>query len=448
MISISKSTNIIQELLPQVFDIQDDFTNLNEYDLAFRLNQLNMTLVASYLEKLDDSFANSSNRLENYYIKQKRKRTIVTTIGPITFSRRQYLHRKTGDYFYYVDSLFDLVSYQRISNTLKFEILKMITDRSYSKTATHFGVSKQTVFNTIYSLKNIIFSPPDFIQKRTLHHLYIQADECYVSLQTHKHPDKKSNKIRIEEVTIHEGIVPVCKGRNKLVNRTLFTRNSNESTSMFYQRIKAWIQRNYHYESLYLYGDGASWITHCAKQLNATFILDLYHTKQAINRLSRDKSIRKFATEFLIKNKFSAFESLYSALIDMNYPLTKQAHQSFDYLVKHWMHIQLNFSLPQSVGCSQEGINFHYFASRLTTFPRGWSEHNVRTVAGLLTLIHNHNALKSLHELLIPTSISLETVIKDSRLGESIPYVVIESLSDNHQFHKQGYLHLNHFRLN
>ena len=361
--------------------------------------------------------------------------------------RRQYQDKRTKQYFYYIDSLFELRAYQRISNTLKLEILKMVTERSYYKTANHFGISKQAIFNIISALTSSVFSPLHFIKKRALTYLYVQADECYVSLQTHKHTDKKSNKMRLEEVTIHEGILPVCKGRNKLVNRTLFTRNINETPVTFYQRIKAWITTNYEYDHLYLYGDGATWITNCAKHLDATFILDLYHTKQAINRLSSDTSVRKAANTFVHTNRLQSFMSLYQSLQVLNYPLTKQSLQSYDYLVKHWDDIQFNFSLPKSIGCSQEGINFHYFASRITTTPKGWSEKNVRVIAGLLTLVHNHNTRQNLKNIFLPSDNTLLTKIKETDLGPDIPYTVIETLSDQHQFYKQGYLHLNHFRL-
>jgi|GEM_PF-1644022 len=455
MFSITNTHKTIQDIssllfknnFEQAVNNATDGNLLNEYKLHGQLDDLNKLLISTYIENLDLIFANSQYRKDTYYIKQIRTRTLVTTLGAITFKRRQYRHRETNEYFYYIDSLFELAAYQRLSNTLKFEVLKMVTQTSYSKTSSTFGISKHAVFSLVSSLQSVMFNPPSFKDKRNLSYLYVQVDECYASLQHHKTPDKKSNKFRIEEITIHEGILPVSKGLNKLLNRTLFTRNHKESSTKFYQRVYSWIQANYSYDHLYLYGDGASWITNCAKVLNATFILDLYHTKQAINRLSRDKTIRSFATELVITDKKDAFIHLYAGLKQMNYPLTKSSLISYDYLIKHWNHIQLNFSLPNSVGCSQEGINFHYFASRLTTFPRGWSEKNLRTIAGLLTLVHNHNSLHHLHELLHPTIHSLEIISKLNDLGPSLGYVVIESLSENHQFFRQGYCHLPHFQL-
>jgi Uncharacterised protein family (UPF0236). len=456
MLSIPNTHKTIQDISTLLFkdnlnhaqNNASDCNLLNEYKLHGQLDDLNKMLIATYIEKLDMAFANSQYRKDTYYIKQIRTRTLVTTLGVITFKRRQYRHRETNAFFYYIDSLFELSAYQRLSNTLKFEVLKTVTQTSYAKTALSFGISKQAVFRLVTSLQSVMFNPPSFKEKRQLSHLYVQVDECYASLQQHKTPGKKSNKCRVEEITIHEGLLPLSKGRNKLINRTLFTRNYKESSKKFYQRVRAWIQANYTYEHLYLYGDGATWITNCASALNATFILDLYHTMQAINRLSRDKSIRTFATEFVVTNKKEAFIRLYEGLQQMQYPLTKSSLSSYEYLIKHWEHIQLNYTLPKSVGCSQEGINFHYFAARLTTFPRGWSEKNLRTMAGLLTLVHNHKSLHHIKVLLEPTIHSLENIAKQNDLGPVLAYTVIETLSEKHQFYRQGYCHLPHFQLN
>lgn len=69
--------------------------------------------------------------------------------------------------------------------------------------------------------------------------------------------------------------------------------------------------------------------------------------------------------------------------------VTKNRTKHLTYLINNWQAIQRNYSLRKQVGCSQEGINYHYFAKRLTTIPKGFCEPNLRVITQLITLFHN-----------------------------------------------------------
>ncbi len=57
--------------------------------------------------------------------------------------------------------------------------------------------------------------------------------------------------------------------------------------------------------------------------------------------------------------------------------------------MNHWNTIQHNFTKNKSIGCSQEGINSHYYASRLTSRPKGFHEASARVIAELVNIKHN-----------------------------------------------------------
>ena len=72
---------------------------------------------------------------------------------------------------------------------------------------------------------------------------------------------------------MHEGLERVCKGRNRLINKTLYSRAHNESLDEFIQRVNLHILDSYEYKNIYLYGDGAPWIKSAADGIGAIYIV-------------------------------------------------------------------------------------------------------------------------------------------------------------------------------
>lgn len=357
----------------------------NEEHFHNDFSQLELTTYAKYFEMIDDQFASSEYRISNYTIKQKRTRTIMTTIGSITFTRRQYIHRNTNEYYYHVDKLLEMIPYQRLSNNLKLEILRAIPSDSYQTVANRYNISKNAVYQLICSFRGKLITTPECTNKINTDILYIQADECYVAVQR-KAKKKKSNKVRVEQVTIHTGLKPVCKGRNTLQNRMLLTRAESETLVDFGKRVYDTINEFYTYNSSYLYGDGAQWIKTLSTNLNATFILDLFHTYQSVNTLTRNKKHRDFLRECVRDDRLDEICEWSNTHLNVTVNRTK----NLQYLINNWDSIQRNYKLRDQVGCSQEGINYHYFAKRLTTLPKGFSESNLRVITQLITLYHNN----------------------------------------------------------
>ena len=91
----------------------------------------------------------------------------------------------------------------------------------------------------------------------------------------------------------------------------------------------------------------------------------------------------------LLWNKLH-FEIFKEYELDKSNP-SKLRNNSYKYLINHWDSIQLNFTKEKSVGCSQEGINSHYYASRLTTRPKGFHEASARVIAQLVNIRQNND---------------------------------------------------------
>ena len=388
MINIPHYNDFINSYANYFFDIHNSSTSLVAENLVTLIsNSISIAAYTKYLEKLDYQFFNSQQRKLSFNVKHIRSRSIDTTFGTITFKRRVYQHKVTKKYFYYIDDIIlNLAAYQRLSNELITNIFNDVTTDSYQTIASKFSLSKSTIYNLIKKFNNFVI---DLARpKIKVPILYIQADECYISLQK-KNDNAKTNKVMLHHLCVHQGLKNVSKGRNQLVNKLLFTKAYNETIDDFYARIHNTIDTIYEYDDLYFYGDGAHWIKSCCNQLSGTFILDLFHSYQAISRICKsNKQHIDNLIHLCQHNKKSEFVDYIANNLDFrNFSDYQTKH--FKYLKSNWDYIQRNYTLKSSVGCSQEGINYHSFASRLTTTPKGFSEANARFIAQLICMKNN-----------------------------------------------------------
>ena len=360
------------------------FNGINEKQTKINYQRDNCLDIANALEVLDDIFFKSKYRKDNYKVKQFRYRTVITTFGEIRFKRRQYQNKNYGQrYYYFTDEILNLDPYQRISDEVKKEILIRVTIDSYQRVANDLDISKTTVYSLLKSLRDKILVNPK-VKQRKIDYLYVQADECYVSLQK-KLPDYERNKLIVEQITVHEGLESVCKGRNRLINKTFYSRAHDESFKDFIERVNLHILESYDYKHIYLYGDGANWIKGAAEGIGAIYITDLFHTYQAVNKLTTDKEMRKLLSQAVRDDDFESFKAYKSQMFERN-KWTDTRDRNYNFLENKWTHIQNNYTHSKSVGCSQEGINSHYYARRLTTTPRGFHHATARLIAQLISI--------------------------------------------------------------
>ena len=89
------------------------------------------------LQNLDDNLA-SKRDTARFIIKKKVPRTILTSIGKITFSRRYYYDCLENKYVYLLDSIIKIPRYSRISSELKLIFLNALATNSF-KNASDFS---------------------------------------------------------------------------------------------------------------------------------------------------------------------------------------------------------------------------------------------------------------------------------------------------------------------
>lgn len=74
-----------------------------EHNIFNSTNILNLDILKDILEYLDLEYKNSNQRKEKYYVWQTRQRTLITSLGLITFNKTYYKSKKkiNGKFQYY-----------------------------------------------------------------------------------------------------------------------------------------------------------------------------------------------------------------------------------------------------------------------------------------------------------------------------------------------------------
>ena len=85
------------------FLIDNQYLHEIEHNIQKSTNILNLDTLKQILEFLDLEYKNSNERKEKYYVQQTRQRTLITSLGLLTFNKTYYKSKKkiNGKYEYY-----------------------------------------------------------------------------------------------------------------------------------------------------------------------------------------------------------------------------------------------------------------------------------------------------------------------------------------------------------
>ena len=98
------------------------------------LNGLERDIYTDVLEEMDKKIYSDKQERKDWRVVQKDcERTIVGTFGEITYKRRYYENKITGEKAYLVDKIMGIDKYERIDLNLRGDILDLSTMLSYQK---------------------------------------------------------------------------------------------------------------------------------------------------------------------------------------------------------------------------------------------------------------------------------------------------------------------------
>ena len=295
-------------------------TILEEKNLTFKglekiifqyICQLAQQVTVDLLEKLDEELRKNRDR-KVYRHKGKKKTTIKTVYGEVTFSRRVYETLDENGMKKFVFLLDDYLKMEQIglmSNNLVEHILSKITSVSYRECArqitetTGQRISTQGVWNIVQVLGEKLNEEEKQLLEahkqgklngeKEVPVLFEEADGVYVSMQGKDRKEGSKGKAEIKVAIAYDGWKETAKDRFELDGKVVTA--GFMKTKEFHEVREAMIAKNYNLDEInhrILNADGASWIKK-VKDKSTIFQLDPFHRNKAVKEnILRPKAVK------------------------------------------------------------------------------------------------------------------------------------------------------------
>lgn len=203
-----KIEKTIETFLTEKKDISDLVIGLEE-----SLYELGRNILEEVLEEMDEGIFESKERKKRYEaVRKNDENSLLTSFGMITYNRRYYRSKESGEYKHLVDERVGIQPHDRVSADVVIRALDEATQSSYRKAGTNVAydsdLTKQAVMNKVHEIE-VVDAPLRFSEKKSLRVLYIEADEDHVALQNKPRGDDEKQKSGISMpklVYVHEGI--------------------------------------------------------------------------------------------------------------------------------------------------------------------------------------------------------------------------------------------------
>ena len=427
--------------------LNSNFHNFSFSDVVFRFKEYSKELtrqsIIECLETIDNKYFKSKLWKRTHKNHGFKERTLLTSIGVITFKRRYYiaLDKSQGtDNFFYVDNLLGIHKYSRLSIDAIIELTKVATEvnSSYAarKALIDTEVSRQTVSNILQNYKIVDQDLPridEIIEKynESKETIYIELDEAHCNLQEKQANSKRSKNIIANLALLHTGhsSKTLASKRKELENKHYFG-GLNADTSLFADRIYDYILKRFkanEIKYIFVSGDGAKWINSFASNLRNCFreyniriiqVLDKFHLRK---RLTSIFSGNKDMINFFFSNLKTLDENQFKIIARYFYennpdhklnPIIFNSHVR--YICNNFKYIKNQLHPKYKTSCSMEGHVSHVLASRLTSRPKGFKRTTLENLIQLLVMRAN------LHELTIQDILEWKKPIQEIKKVRSI----------------------------
>ena len=351
------------------------------------INTLGRALVQSVCAKVDDMYA--KERPKGIHIRNKTKRrTMLTSMGEITITRRLYADSERNARFFAVDELLSIPKYTRIEPTLQADLIKRAAVDSYGAVARSIGekISRQSVYNIV---KRNAYKTPTVAKLtkkdgiKTVEELFIEADEDHIHLN-----NGKSEEVKL--VYVHEGRRTV-NGRVALINPHYFVSCKLKSrTQSIWEEVSAYVYKRYNVRGcLHISGDGATWI-YAGKEyfplMPCKFHLDKFHVVKSITTACGGNIKDKISVFHAVEGQDGAtLKFLYDDMKKRRPYARKAITDSFKYINNHLKEI----SFEKDNLCSAEGHVSHILSAHLSARPCGWSRSGAERIAKIRAYYFN-----------------------------------------------------------
>lgn len=373
------------------FDNPKDFYSL-EKAVKSTTESFSAGFLGEVLSSVNKQIYDCSWRKGRYNVQRNDKRTIVTSVGDVTFDCTYYKRLTTeGGYVSLLEDMIGLDNHERFSEEAEVQMLTEALKTSYAEAAkvlpSKQRITKTTVMNKVHQLaEEMPVEVPEKVKK--VDYLFIEADEDHVAEQHgDSSEDNKSFISKLVYVYECKQEVPGNKDKKELVNSFYFSGlyPEKEGNERLWKNVQNYINTNYDADNLkrvFISGDGASWIKSGADYLNkALFCADKFHLMKYINHAAAQMPAEKEAAKnelwHLLYSKKPKSKERFEEYTNRMINCAKnpdRVEELKKYVLGNWSAIRRTLRNKLVGGCSAESHVSHVLSDRLSSRPMGWSQ--------------------------------------------------------------------------
>ena len=367
-----------------------------EHNISNSTNTLNLDILRNILEYLDLEYKNSKERKDKYYVQQTRERTLITSLGLITFNKTYYKSKNKIEgkykYYSYLEDCLGIDKWAKMSLSCEVNLINNALYNGMAwasvNTIPNYSISRQTISTKIKSINFNYFE--NVVKRETPKVLYIEADEVHANLQSRNKGTK--NKI-VPVILTHEGHKEDFVKKKELKN-TPYIASSILKTDKLWEETYKYLDTVYHLnkvDKIFLSSDGGSWITgYDIAFPDVIFVLDKFHYRKALNYIfKKDPMITNIADSYLRNKMINEFKILVKTQYQLYPDQKKKMIQKQNYLINHIDGI-INQNHPNyKCPCSMEGHISNKYAKFITSRPHSYSQDGLENITQLLTMKAN-----------------------------------------------------------
>lgn len=381
--------NGLIEAEEKFFDNPKDFYSL-EKAVKSTTESFSAGFLGEVLSSVNKQIYGCNWRQGRYNVQRNAKRTIVTSVGDVTFDCTYYKRLTSeGGYVSLLEEMIGLDKHERFSEEAEVQMLTEALKTSYAEAAgvlpSKQRITKTTVMNKVHQIaEETPAEAPGEIKKAD--YLFIEADEDHVAEQHGGSPE--DNKSFISKlVYVYECKREVPGNKKRLVNSFYFSGvyPEKEGNERLWKNVQNYINTNYDTDNLkrvFISGDGAPWIKSGADYLDkALFCADKFHLMKYINHAAAQmpdgKGTAKDELWHLLYSKKPKARERFKEYIGRMMDSAKnpgQVEELQKYVLGNWAAIRRALRNKLVNGCSAESHVSHVLSDRLSSRPMGWSQ--------------------------------------------------------------------------
>jgi hypothetical protein len=148
-----------------------------EHNISNSTIELNLDILKQILEYLDLEYKNSKERKNKYYVQQTRERTLITSLGLLTFNKTYYKSKNkiNGKYKYYsyLEDYLGVAKWAKMTLAAEVLLVNNALDNGYTwsgnNSIPNYIITRQTISSKIQSIN---FNYIEQIKKKKLLKLF------------------------------------------------------------------------------------------------------------------------------------------------------------------------------------------------------------------------------------------------------------------------------------